>query len=156
MWQLSIFLMYFCFFFFFSSRRRHTRLQGDWSSDVCATDDVAHGLEQLRYGQGRGPIVRQLVAAAGQLDRVARERAEAERRTVDQPELPLLALVHPALALPHQGPGEEQDQPQREARARPPGTSGRPGAAVRAGWVAAAPGKGRPPGLSRVLGSWSA
>src|SRR5580658_6945490 len=22
-------------FFFFSSRRRHTRLQGDWSSDVC-------------------------------------------------------------------------------------------------------------------------
>src|SRR5256885_4014501 len=23
--------------FFFSSRRRHTRLQGDWSSDVCST-----------------------------------------------------------------------------------------------------------------------
>src|SRR5256885_6092292 len=22
----------------FSSRRRHTRLQGDWSSDVCSTD----------------------------------------------------------------------------------------------------------------------
>src|SRR5256885_8003675 len=29
--------MYF-FFFFFSSRRRHTRLQGDWSSDVCSSD----------------------------------------------------------------------------------------------------------------------
>src|SRR3989454_1256 len=29
-----------CFFlfFFFSSRRRHTRLQGDWSSDVCSSD----------------------------------------------------------------------------------------------------------------------
>src|SRR2546426_1979230 len=26
------------FFFFFSSRRRHTRLQGDWSSDVCSSD----------------------------------------------------------------------------------------------------------------------
>src|SRR6266850_4011540 len=26
------------FFFFFSSRRRHTRLQGDWSSDVCSPD----------------------------------------------------------------------------------------------------------------------
>src|ERR1022692_5246661 len=26
------------FFFFFSSRRRHTRLQGDWSSDVCSCD----------------------------------------------------------------------------------------------------------------------
>src|ERR1022692_5122722 len=31
-----------CLLFFFSSRRRHTRLQGDWSSDVCSSD-----LEQL-------------------------------------------------------------------------------------------------------------
>src|SRR6266850_7131867 len=29
-------------FFFFSSRRRHTRLQGDWSSDVCSSDLVAY------------------------------------------------------------------------------------------------------------------
>src|SRR5688500_19383252 len=28
----------FNFVFFFSSRRRHTRLQGDWSSDVCSSD----------------------------------------------------------------------------------------------------------------------
>src|SRR5205807_3277461 len=34
------FFLYF-FFFFFSSRRRHTRLQGDWSSDVCSSDLVA-------------------------------------------------------------------------------------------------------------------
>src|SRR5256885_5172579 len=27
-----------CSLFFFSSRRRHTRLQGDWSSDVCSSD----------------------------------------------------------------------------------------------------------------------
>src|SRR2546426_7474505 len=27
-----------CLRFFFSSRRRHTRLQGDWSSDVCSSD----------------------------------------------------------------------------------------------------------------------
>src|ERR1022692_1893874 len=27
-----------CRLFFFSSRRRHTRLQGDWSSDVCSSD----------------------------------------------------------------------------------------------------------------------
>src|SRR5256885_6639749 len=26
------------YMFFFSSRRRHTRLQGDWSSDVCSSD----------------------------------------------------------------------------------------------------------------------
>src|SRR5688500_20217997 len=32
---LSVLLV---FFFFFSSRRRHTRLQGDWSSDVCSSD----------------------------------------------------------------------------------------------------------------------
>src|SRR3989454_5093389 len=32
---------WFFLFFFFSSRRRHTRLQGDWSSDVCSSDLVA-------------------------------------------------------------------------------------------------------------------
>src|SRR5256885_9998880 len=40
--------MYSCFFFFFSSRRRHTRLQGDWSSDVCSSD-----LDLLFYGLQR-------------------------------------------------------------------------------------------------------
>src|SRR5256885_1291925 len=46
-------------FFFFSSRRRHTRLQGDWSSDVCSSDLRQQDLdyeccssESLR----RGPI----------------------------------------------------------------------------------------------------
>src|SRR5205807_3808548 len=33
---------FFFFFFFFSSRRRHTRLQGDWSSDVCSSDLFAN------------------------------------------------------------------------------------------------------------------
>src|SRR5256885_6921814 len=32
-------------YFFFSSRRRHTRLQGDWSSDVCSSD-----LELAQFG----------------------------------------------------------------------------------------------------------
>src|SRR2546426_9246260 len=43
------------FFFFFSSRRRHTRLQGDWSSDVCSSDLVqeAYRAEEERAG-GRG------------------------------------------------------------------------------------------------------
>src|SRR2546426_6464217 len=41
-----------CFFFFFSSRRRHTRLQGDWSSDVCSSDLVANirGVRDPRPG----------------------------------------------------------------------------------------------------------
>src|SRR6266446_7960379 len=33
--------------FFFSSIRRHTRLQGDWISDVCSSDLVAWGLRVL-------------------------------------------------------------------------------------------------------------
>src|ERR1039457_5914829 len=33
---------------FFSSRRRHTRLQGDWSSDVCSSDLVGFLFYDLR------------------------------------------------------------------------------------------------------------
>src|SRR5256885_15021576 len=33
--------------FFFSSRRRHTRLQGDWSSDVCSSDLDLGPLQQM-------------------------------------------------------------------------------------------------------------
>src|SRR3989454_5400200 len=38
--RCSVWCLVFCYvgFFFFSSRRRHTRLQGDWSSDVCSSD----------------------------------------------------------------------------------------------------------------------
>src|SRR2546426_3058693 len=38
-------------FFFFSSRRRHTRLQGDWSSDVCSSDLV----EVIHQAAGSDP-----------------------------------------------------------------------------------------------------
>src|SRR5256885_8812612 len=37
-------------FFFFSSRRRHTRLQGDWSSDVCSSDLNEAADSQVEYG----------------------------------------------------------------------------------------------------------
>src|SRR5205807_5476708 len=36
--------------FFFSSRRRHTRLQGDWSSDVCSSDLDGEDLLGLAVG----------------------------------------------------------------------------------------------------------
>src|SRR5256885_12069596 len=39
-------------FFFFSSRRRHTRLQGDWSSDVCSSD-----LLQFEFAGRRSEII---------------------------------------------------------------------------------------------------
>src|SRR5256885_8793588 len=42
--------------FFFSSRRRHTRLQGDWSSDVCSSDlGVRFTLDNL---DGTAPVLR--------------------------------------------------------------------------------------------------
>src|SRR5256885_10129226 len=41
-------------FFFFSSRRRHTRLQGDWSSDVCSSDLGNAVLTGGTGGQGDG------------------------------------------------------------------------------------------------------
>src|SRR5205807_5503349 len=50
--ELLVFVVCFCFFFF-SSRRRHTRLQGDWSSDVCSSDLIhGHGTGALRKGIG--------------------------------------------------------------------------------------------------------
>src|SRR6266446_9260640 len=45
---LTIYINIHFFFFFFSSRRRHTRLQGDWSSDVCSSDLVAVAAQQKR------------------------------------------------------------------------------------------------------------
>src|SRR3989454_1528429 len=58
----------FFFFFFFSSRRRHTRLQGDWSSDVCSSDLppgvvetepalVAANGRLLDYARGGGLVI---------------------------------------------------------------------------------------------------
>src|SRR5256885_8466813 len=48
-------------FFFFSSRRRHTRLQGDWSSDVCSSDlkkwSKQHGFAQQILGIGQSQLI---------------------------------------------------------------------------------------------------
>src|SRR2546426_7269281 len=66
-------------FFFFSSRRRHTRLQGDWSSDVCSSDLVAIG-----------EIVQKDVA-----DPVAAVGHEGKRSTVRRPHrIDVLPLIH--------------------------------------------------------------
>src|SRR6478735_298983 len=45
--MLSVWVMLSCFFF--SSRRRHTRLQGDWSSDVCSSD-LELAVEAMKLG----------------------------------------------------------------------------------------------------------
>src|SRR5215467_14977889 len=51
--------MLFIFFFFFSSRRRHTRLQGDWSSDVCSSD--LRRMYLWRAVDGEGEVLEVLV-----------------------------------------------------------------------------------------------
>src|SRR5256885_10639284 len=48
---------------FFSSRRRHTRLQGDWSSDVCSSDLVRDGIATpLELAQQRATVAGQQAA----------------------------------------------------------------------------------------------
>src|SRR5256885_2901428 len=42
--------------FFFSSRRRHTRLQGDWSSDVCSSDLKSARIISVQQAAGSGRI----------------------------------------------------------------------------------------------------
>src|SRR5256885_3003442 len=61
--------------FFFSSRRRHTRLQGDWSSDVCSSDLHVELPERLDGGvvdvadfNGAKSIIDTAVEAFGKLD----------------------------------------------------------------------------------------
>src|SRR5256885_2728432 len=48
-------------FFFFSSRRRHTRLQGDWSSDVCSSDLEVDQKYYLTLRHGVAADVRYLI-----------------------------------------------------------------------------------------------
>src|SRR5205807_4045826 len=57
--------------FFFSSRRRHTRLQGDWSSDVCSSDLLGWAEESLSVESPGGPALA--------VQRLARKRSEERR-----------------------------------------------------------------------------
>src|SRR2546426_9082993 len=50
--------------FFFSSRRRHTRLQGDWSSDVCSSDLEGQAEEAGAAGAASPPRDRHLRAGS--------------------------------------------------------------------------------------------
>src|SRR2546426_6100608 len=50
--------------FFFSSRRRHTRLQGDWSSDVCSSDLFLYNFSSNNNAFDFNPILRAINSAA--------------------------------------------------------------------------------------------
>src|SRR5256885_16824944 len=60
--------------FFFSSRRRHTRLQGDWSSDVCSSD--LYKAEKLLHDLGFHQL---RVRHHDKIARIEVERAEMPR-----------------------------------------------------------------------------
>src|SRR5205807_6354930 len=56
-----------------SSRRRHTRLQGDWSSDVCSSDLPARALSVFSVAfQELFAVVIQDVVLAGNIKNILR------------------------------------------------------------------------------------
>src|SRR5256885_5086073 len=71
-------------FFFFSSRRRHTRLQGDWSSDVCSSDLCRRAEPGIHAGRldPQGQALRRIAAARANLPAgLYRERGRSEEHT---------------------------------------------------------------------------
>src|SRR2546426_3793265 len=74
-------------FFFFSSRRRHTRLQGDWSSDVCSSDLwLLTGVEEIHVlppRRGRWPHSQYAVLAVQENLAVLRQVVPDQRRHAD-------------------------------------------------------------------------
>src|SRR5205807_5139849 len=81
-------LYWFIFIFFFSSRRRHTRLQGDWSSDVCSSDLLSAprpALPRLNWSQTdltlAGAFTVALLVDAGQTRWLAKGGWHAFRET---------------------------------------------------------------------------
>src|SRR5256885_8173734 len=74
-----------CLCLFFSSRRRHTRLQGDWSSDVCSSD-----LDGLEKHWDRATVMANIIdlgslraraEAAGAAAKIPPELGEVAART---------------------------------------------------------------------------
>src|SRR5688500_20387972 len=70
--------------FFFSSRRRHTRLQGDWSSDVCSSDlseEKVVNDARLRVGRGHVVLPLDLDVGDGEQARAVRQPLQRARAT---------------------------------------------------------------------------
>src|SRR5256885_7255072 len=76
------------YFFFFSSRRRHTRLQGDWSSDVCSSDleviDALLGLLDQRVAEDLPGEVLRLASGFFQC-LIDRHGSDGHRAVADDP-----------------------------------------------------------------------
>src|SRR5205807_6241315 len=78
--------------FFFSSRRRHTRLQGDWSSDVCSSDLGREKCWDPKYGDRSASGERQRANASaalplsGKVSHLARGTAQFRDLCVERSE----------------------------------------------------------------------
>src|SRR5205807_9926057 len=72
-------------YFFFSSRRRHTRLQGDWSSDVCSSDLFLLGPEdQISVQLAHGRVKRRAIISPVVLDPASDNWNEHPRQILDR------------------------------------------------------------------------
>src|SRR5215467_8337225 len=81
-------------FFFFSSRRRHTRLQGDWSSDVCSSDLALDGKALKRgYERGKSHMPPVMVAAWAAQTRMALANVLAPNNNEAAAAMQLIELV---------------------------------------------------------------
>src|SRR5256885_11781918 len=98
-------------FFFFSSRRRHTRLQGDWSSDVCSSD-LGHGAAHA--GAARHAALRELAGHARRAHSLVHRHARLRRTR--PPELGTPGPDTPALEGPPRGQGHPQPADRKSTR----------------------------------------
>src|SRR5256885_14918098 len=88
------------FFFFFSSRRRHTRLQGDWSSDVCSSDLIIGGYEHRRRVREREQVLLEAELVQRQLRESELSQALVLERRVRQEQRDFVAMVSHELRTP--------------------------------------------------------
>src|SRR5688500_20357882 len=79
--------------FFFASRRRHTRLQGDWSSDVCSSDLEDVGEIHRRAAASAAAAARAAAGAAELREVEAGERRSEERRVGKKERSPTRATL---------------------------------------------------------------
>src|SRR5205807_2907379 len=85
--------------FFFSSRRRHTRLQGDWSSDVCSSDLGRARRRRCGRAVPRHPCSRRARRGAGAAPRWLRASRALPAPSPDQGEDGRLTRISFVLAF---------------------------------------------------------
>src|SRR5256885_5525772 len=77
----------------FSSRRRHTRLQGDWSSDVCSSDLDEIGQLERQFNQ----MAEQMIASIEEKQRLTEQHTRLEERARFEQELQTAQYIQRAL-----------------------------------------------------------